>query len=827
MSAPNDCTLCPLHVYGHNVVNALVIGSNPELMIVGEGPGIQEDIQGLPFVGPTGAILKQELALRGIKDYVLTNATRCYPGDPKKDNELNQGVEKCLPFLMEDIEQYKPKVILCLGAVALKSLGFDDPMDTVLNHVLEGPNGIPVVVSYHPAYFMRFSGSIHLFELAVYRIFRILNGLDLDVVWEPTIVDYREVVKCKEITIDCETDSVAAYKANIVLATISCDHGTWLVDPNNEEHMRELERIWTDESYRKNFQNGDYDIQVIERKLAKRIAGYAWDTMLAEHLKHEESRYGLEILRGVYTNQPVYERELRLWKEEIVEIPSTRIKKPTKKEIKAGITKPYEVVSYKKQKRGKDLEGYADVPREILVPYAVYDSQTEHLVMRGQQKDYPEHKRKLLQTVVLPMQLALADMEREGIKVDVGRLPEIREYYTKLDAELQQKVWDAADEEFKLTSPKEVKRVLFDELGLPEPPIRSKTTGELSTGKKSLDWLVTHANHPIVSLLEEWRGVDTLRKTFLGKPDKKGNIEKGLMSHLIGDRLYTTFRLTLETGRNSSSPNLQNLPVESKGPMRELFIADEGNLLIQADYSQIELRIAAYESGETKLIEMLEAGADIHTLFARRLYPFEPEISDGDWKEKYDGYRTLAKRFTFGRLYGQSASGMALVFNISREEAERFQQVYADLFPKMAEWWEKIANIVRAGVPLRTVWGRERFFYAVTKLANIKWRGKAGMFSHMEREALNFMPQGSAADCLSYATGVNIRPKIVKHNLPVHLRLVVHDSLTVECPEEYKYIAGGFLKTEMEAVGELFGWKLPVDIKCGRTWAGELGKLKL
>lgn len=188
MSAPHNCALCPLHVYRKNIVNGLVIGEGPhQLLVIGEGPGSGEDTLGLPFVGPSGELLKQELNRRGIFSYAVTNATRCYPGENKKDSEMDAGVKACNPFLLEDIHAIRPKVILTLGAYATHSLGFDDPMDTILCHTLEF-EGVPVVVSYHPAYFMRFGGAIHLFDVATIKVAKLLAGLPLDKVWPPQLL---------------------------------------------------------------------------------------------------------------------------------------------------------------------------------------------------------------------------------------------------------------------------------------------------------------------------------------------------------------------------------------------------------------------------------------------------------------------------------------------------------------------------------------------------------------------------------------------------------------------------------------------------------------
>lgn len=195
MPAPQSCTACPLCLTRTQVVNGVIIGDNPQLLCIGEGPGVQEDFQGRPFIGPTGDLLAQELKLRGIYSYALSNATRCYPGEDKQEAAMHAGLVACNQYLLEDINAIKPRVILALGAYATRALGFTDPMQTILCHVLEGPMGIPVVVSYHPAAFMRDSGSIHLFELAMYKCMRIINNLPLAEAWPATKLSLEEFKK--------------------------------------------------------------------------------------------------------------------------------------------------------------------------------------------------------------------------------------------------------------------------------------------------------------------------------------------------------------------------------------------------------------------------------------------------------------------------------------------------------------------------------------------------------------------------------------------------------------------------------------------------------
>ena len=198
MGAPPDCKLCPLSHYRTHVVNGRIVGTTnqPPLLIVGESPGAAEDAQGKPFVGPTGAFLAQELKARGITDYALTNAMRCFPGENKKESEMAAGVVACNPYLLEDIDEIAPKVILALGVYAVRALGFNDPMATILCHTLQGPKDTTVVVSYHPAFFFREPGGLHLFDLAVLKVRLLLDGIPYGREWPPQLLTLEEFKKC-------------------------------------------------------------------------------------------------------------------------------------------------------------------------------------------------------------------------------------------------------------------------------------------------------------------------------------------------------------------------------------------------------------------------------------------------------------------------------------------------------------------------------------------------------------------------------------------------------------------------------------------------------
>lgn len=837
--APPDCTACPLHQTRKQVVQSVLVGQGPhELLVVGEGPGAAEDNLGEPFVGPSGYLLRNELRLRGVESYALANATRCFPGTEDKRG-LAQGLRACNSYLRRDLEILRPKAILALGEYALRALGFKPyAFSPYVGHVLER-EGIPVVVSFHPAAILRNPGDLALFERAVLKARLLLEGARLGRCWAPELTSKESILWATRVVLDCETDHQDALLASPVLVQATSAEGTVLLNPQDERDVELLRELWVNPSVEKCFQNAGYDIKVLERFLGAEIRGFAWDTMLAECLLHEEqTHYDLPTLRGYYTDQPVYEERLMEYLAEPVEVPAGKKARKVKRYEEAGVYKsgkkkgqvklrPYTTVemvdTFRKLPRKKTIVGYGDVPREILEPYGAYDAQTTYLVWQAQEQQYTPKQRKLLQEVVLPARLALVDMERAGVKVNLARVEEMRAYYIKERERLAQLVQERAGTQFKVSSADAVRRVLYEELHLPEPPDRLKSKKGPSVGKQARDWLKGKVDHPVLEALEEYAWVSQLIKTFLGEGEGKTT---GLMSKVYSDgRLHTTYNMNLETGRNSSSPNLQNLPAENKGPIRELLVAEEGNVLLTADYSQIELRCAAYLAGDGRLTKMLEEGKDVHTAFARTIWPIDQHLDDKAWKLAHEMKRRTAKAYTFGKLFGQSTEGVEFTLGVDEETARRLDEVYAELFPQMPQWWEEITSKVKAGLPIETPFGRQRRFPLVRKMQGSSWRGFAPILGHMVREGLNFLPQATAADIMNAALA-RVWQRRKQGRFPAAGRLVVHDSLTVECQESQMMRVARELQEEMERVPlELLGWRIPVEVKAGRTWAAEWGTL--
>jgi DNA polymerase I len=398
----------------------------------------------------------------------------------------------------------------------------------------------------------------------------------------------------------------------------------------------------------------------------------------------------------------------------------------------------------------------------------------------------------LLEEVELPIVRLLRDMEQAGVKLDTERLKEISERVkTEADA-LEREIYILAEEEFTLGSPKQLEEILFGKLGLSRK--RRGKTG-YSTDARVLQAI--RDEHEIIPKIERWRELTKLAQTYLDA-----------FPLLVdsGSRLHTTFNQTAATtGRlSSNNPNLQNIPIRTAlgREIRACFVAEPGNLLVSADYSQVELRLLAHIAGEDVLKEIFRRGEDVHTATACRVFAVTPDQID-------PGMRSKAKMINYGIVYGLSAYGMADRLDIPQSEADEFIQRYLAGFPAVGRFIEEtIAQGTEHGY-VSTLFGRRR---QVPELRARRWE----LRKQGERFAVNMVIQGTAADIMKVAM-VRCDHAIAEAGLPSKLVLQIHDELLFEGPadeaEQIKTIA----VREMAAAYELDP-PLAVEAGIGSDW---------
>ncbi len=398
----------------------------------------------------------------------------------------------------------------------------------------------------------------------------------------------------------------------------------------------------------------------------------------------------------------------------------------------------------------------------------------------------------LMEQVELPLVRVLRKMEQAGLKLDTELLAAISARVKEEADALEREIFNLCGEEFTLGSPKQLEEILFGTLGLSRK--RRGKTG-YSTDARVLQ-AIRH-EHPVIPKIERWRELTKLAQTYLDA-----------LPALIApdDRIHTTFNQTAATtGRlSSNNPNLQNIPIRTElgREIRACFVAEPGNLLVSADYSQVELRILAHIAGETALEEIFKKGQDVHTATACRVFGVQADQID-------PGMRSKAKMINYGIVYGLSAWGMADRLDIPQEEAEEFIQRYLAGFPAVAKF---IQDTIQQGTEhgyVSTLFGRRR---QVPELRARRWE----MRRQGERFAVNMVIQGTAADIMKVAM-VRCDQALADVGLRSRMVLQIHDELLFEGPAEEAEEVSRLAGTQMEGAFELDP-PLAVDVGIGPNW---------
>ena len=395
--------------------------------------------------------------------------------------------------------------------------------------------------------------------------------------------------------------------------------------------------------------------------------------------------------------------------------------------------------------------------------------------------------------VELPLCPVLARMEQAGFLVDRKALYDFGESLTSSIEQLQQSIWALAGEPFNIQSPKQLGSVLFERLML---PAGKKTKTGWSTNAAVLDKL--RGKHPIVEQILDYRTLTKLKSTYAD----------GLLKEISADgRIHTNFQMTVTaTGRLSSTePNLQNIPVrrELGAQIRKMFVASPGKVLVDADYSQIELRLLAHIANDETMIAAFRSGEDIHAVTASQVFGVP-------LAEVTPLQRSHAKAVNFGIVYGISAFSLAQDIGVFQSEAKAYMDSYFAKYHGVRDYMTRVVEQAKADGYVTTLFGRRRDLPEL-KSSNFNLR------SFGERVALNMPIQGTAADIIKAAM-VRVDARMRAEHLQARLLLQVHDELIVECPAEEAETVKAILVEEMEHVVD-YRVPLLVDAKIGASWA--------
>jgi DNA polymerase-1 len=444
--------------------------------------------------------------------------------------------------------------------------------------------------------------------------------------------------------------------------------------------------------------------------------------------------------------------------------------------------------------KGVKAKKYQDLSFEELSSHISQIIDTVKSVMPIMEENLKESNMDgLLYHVEMPLVEVLADMEYEGVKVDKEKLNELGSQFKEIIKKLESEIYKISGEEFNINSPKQLGVILFEKLGL---PVIKKTKTGYSTNAEVLDKLKDQS--PIIDKIIEYRQIVKLNSTYV----------EGLLSIInpIDGRIHSSFNQTITTtGRISSTePNLQNIPVklEMGRNIRKVFISDKECKLVDADYSQVELRVLAHMSQDETMIDAFKHNEDIHTKTASQV--FNVSMDEVTSKQRSD-----AKAVNFGIVYGKSDFGLSEDLNIPVKQAKEYIENYFNKYNKIKEFMDNIIEDASSNGYVTTILNRRRYIPEI-KSSNFMLRN-AG-----KRAAMNAPIQGSAADIIKIAM-INVYKKLEENNLKSKLILQVHDELIVEAVDSEIDIVKKIVKDEMENAVCL-DVNLDVDLNIGDSW---------
>ncbi len=517
--------------------------------------------------------------------------------------------------------------------------------------------------------------------------------------------------------------------------------------------VNSLAPIFADEKISKTMQNAKFDLHVLKHHNMP-VSGLIFDTMLASYIYDSSRKHGLKTQSAMYLNYIMTE---------------------------------YEEVA------GKDVS-FDTVEIEKAKNYACDDVFATLELTRHWQNTLEKEELDLLYDVEVPTTIVLTDMEEVGVSIDKDYLKNLsQETQTEID-NVEAKIFAESGESFNVNSPKQVKSILFDKMGL---RVRGRKKASQSTNAKVLEELAL--DYPIAKYILEQRHLAKLKSTYIDA-----------LPNLIScrdNRIHTSFNQTITTtGRlSSSNPNLQNIPARSElgEKIRGAFVPQNPeNLMLSADYSQIELRLLAHCSQDENLMQAFIDDVDVHTLTASKIFDVPEEAVTKDMRRK-------AKAVNFGIVYGQSKYGLASQLDISPAKADEFIIKYFQTYPAIQKYMLKTIDYAREYGYVKTIYGRKRWFDTIIYATSTQER-EAG-----ERAAINAPLQGSAADLIKKAM-IDLYNYIKQMNLKSKIVIQVHDELVLEVVQSERDLVSELVKKAMEQ-GQPLTVPLKVDMAFGQN----------
>ncbi|ACD30261.1 DNA polymerase I [Francisella tularensis] len=579
-----------------------------------------------------------------------------------------------------------------------------------------------------------------------------------------------ELEKYDSFVFDTETDSLNTYEANLVGLSFCAKEGRAFYIPLQHRYLGvpqqlelgfvldKLKPLFADSKKVKVAHNFKFDEKVLS-KYAIEINGKVDDTMIMAYVLKSSGKHDMDSLSKEHLG--------------IEPIAYTAI---------AGT--------------GKQQQTLDQVDIEIVAKYAAEDADITFRLFNHFKALLEQDKVlfKLYCELEMPLTTILNQMEKTGVKIDATKLIQQSASLETSIKELESKCYNLAGQEFNLSSPVQLREILFEKLGL--PPVKKTAKGQVSTSEEVLVQLAE--DYEIAALIMKYRHLSKLKNTYTDKLPKMLD---------ANGRVHTSYNQTgTVTGRLSSSdPNLQNIPIKSPEgrKIREAFIAEDGYCIVAADYSQIELRIMAHLSKDKNLLKVFNQNLDIHSATAAEVLGISIDEVSSEQRRK-------AKAINFGLIYGMSAFGLARQLEIPRAEAQEYIDIYFNRYPSVKEYMTTAKEFAKQNGYVETILGR-RLYLPEINSKNVMQRNAA------ERAAINAPMQGTAADIIKKAM-INVNMMISQeYNSEIKMVMQVHDELVFEVKKTKLEEIVAKIKSIMEAAVKL-NVPLEVNVDSGKSW---------
>lgn len=772
-----DCENCPLQSSG-----TFVLGNGPSkasVVIVGEAPSTQDAKKNTAFYGPSGRLLDATLTHYQISrgDVYVTNACLCRPIDGSTPPKA--AIQACRPRLLEEIKQREPKTVVTLGNVPAQSILKTTEGVTKLRvgpgHEREELPGVRIITTVHPAACLRQGDMYPHFVADIGKITHRVDpwkkpdwkAVDTPIEALKTIDALRTQTTgplALDIEVGIEKDTAFDHPDQYDLLCIGISYAAnkaivlgenAVADKQVLQHLANLLRERGVIA-----QNGKFDLSGLYPLMGE--IPLTFDTMLASYcLDERPGVHGLAIMGTEYLGAPD-------WKDVI-----------------------------KKYVKGKQ-DNYSVIPRPVLYEYNAFDVSITYALYELFSQMLEEENLRNVHDFLVEASNHLKYLELAGIKVDQNYSDElVQSYLSELEPleKHMQKLLGDGYEEFNPRSPAQVKTAIKERMHIQIPQKRN-TKGQLadSTDEETLKIMQGKVapdswEYDFFATILEHRRKSKLYGTYI----------KGIRKRMYKGRIYTNYLLHGTTsGRLASrNPNMQNIVRDTA--IRKQFVADEGNIFIQADYKQAEGRVITTLAQDEYLQSIFsDPDRDLFTELGRRLYQKEKLTKDE---------RVRVKAYFYGLAYGREAASIAQEFKISRAEAENDLQAFFNLIPATANWQKSVQQSVLNGVDLTSPFGRRRRFHLITE------ENKHDVL----KEALSYLPQSTASDiCLSAL--IELRP--ILEDMGAFIRLTIHDALVVESPVDLADQVSATMQKVMIAKGADWTSYVPfeVDVSFGPSW---------